>query len=524
MTAAALVLFALGFCLLTGVRAAAEEEDATPQVSQTRAVRLTGVEGTVKVVQDDQTIADPATDNLPLFEGSQITTGNDGRGEVQLEDGSIARLSPNTELTFSLLQRQGTGTRTEIVVNRGLAYFELQPVTPEHSLKVTYGAASFTASSFTVVRVNLDAAPGAMAVFSGNVHLEGGSAPPVDLHGGQSLSFSATDPAKYDVNETIEQDSWDSWNADRDQELTTESAGRTAATGEYMDGDTAGMNSLDANGNWYNVPGQGYVWSPYEAIANGDGFDPYGYGRWVLYPRYGYVWVSGYQWGYAPYQCGMWNYYDSFGWGWAPGGGGCSPWYDNDLGGWGYNLGGYPVGYLPPRRPLRPIRPGGPRPVGPHPIGPHPGHGLAQPPSVIAIDRRPTGPVHEPGREPGGNRVSEPVTIAGYTVQPLHPITARPVYDRNGASGFVTGGSVSRGFAGGYNGGTHPIYPGAHPGGVPVHVGGYSAPGAHPAGGYSGGARPSGGGGGHASAPSGGGGGGGHPSGGGGGGGGGSHK
>jgi hypothetical protein len=36
-------------------------------------------------------------------------------------------------------------------------------------------------------------------------------------------------------------------------------------------------------------------------------------------PGYGYIWVSGYEWGYTPFQCGTWNYYDAFGWGWAPG-------------------------------------------------------------------------------------------------------------------------------------------------------------------------------------------------------------
>ena len=44
-------------------------------------------------------------------------------------------------------------------------------------------------------------------------------------------------------------------------------------------------------------------------------------------PGYGYLWVSGYPWGYMPFQCGAWNFYDGFGWGWAPGMGGCRPWW-----------------------------------------------------------------------------------------------------------------------------------------------------------------------------------------------------
>jgi len=40
-----------------------------------------------------------------------------------------------------------------------------------------------TASGFTVMRINLDNPPGDLAVFSGNAHLERGSALTLDLHG-----------------------------------------------------------------------------------------------------------------------------------------------------------------------------------------------------------------------------------------------------------------------------------------------------------------------------------------------------
>jgi len=61
-----------------------------------RAARLSSVDGDVRIVQDGQVIADPALVNTPLFEGSQIVTGDDGRAELQIDDGSVARLSPNS--------------------------------------------------------------------------------------------------------------------------------------------------------------------------------------------------------------------------------------------------------------------------------------------------------------------------------------------------------------------------------------------------------------------------------------------
>ena len=203
--------------------------DAKP-AQNTRAVRLSFAEGGVQVVQDGQVIADPALANQPIFEGTQIVTANDGGAEIQLEDGSVARLSPNTSVTFSVLGVQSGGTKTEIVLNGGLAYFELQPSTPEHRLKVNYSAASFSASSFSVVRILADEPPGELAIFSGEVHLERGSALQLDLHAGESLSLNSTEGTGYNVAETIEQNSWDSWNSDRDEILNSEAAEKTPAT------------------------------------------------------------------------------------------------------------------------------------------------------------------------------------------------------------------------------------------------------------------------------------------------------
>ncbi len=496
-----------------------------------RALRLSSVDGQVQVVQDGTVIADQATTNLPLFEGSQIITGNDGRAEVQLEDGSLARISPNSSLTLAKLQREGTAMHSELVLNSGLAYFELEPSTAEDTIRVSFDRTSFVPSGFSVVRVSEDVPPGQMAVFSGNVHVERGSNLQVDVHGGESLTLDAANMDKYSVVENIDSDSWDSWNADRDQALNAASADKTAATSGAGINPAMGMSELDSNGNWYNVPGQGYIWSPYDAQDQGVSWDPYGYGRWVYYPRYGYVWVSGYNWGYAPFQCGTWNYYDTIGWGWNAGMGGgyigtglgsCNPWWGYPSG-WGYNVGSGPRGYKPPRRPTpRPIRPGSPV------------HLTRV--AAVPVDRRdptlPARPVHGTPR---------PVTIAGHTVEPLKPIASRPTYEHAGAS-FGTSPVRTQPVIGSPGG--HPVYGGSGAGyGTVARTpmpGQTAQPGYRPSAGNNAGSRPSspapshqassfgGGGGASHSAPSmpsgGGGGGGGHAGGGGGGGGGGSHK
>jgi hypothetical protein len=308
---------------------------------------------------------------------------------------------------------RGTGGNgdAEITLEGGLGYFELQGGGQSGAVSVKFNDSVATAGGFTVFRINLDSPPGELAVFSGNAHLERGSAMTVDLHGGESVALSASDVSRYTLNESIEPDSWDSWNSDRDQVLTSESAAKTGATQNYSQGNNPAWNDLDANGNWYDVPGQGAIWSPYEA-ANSS-WDPYGNGSWMNQPGYGYTWISGYPWGYMPYQCGMWNWYDTFGWGWAPGIGGCNPWW----GGAGYyfgpNIGRGFNGYRPPLRPHPPR---------------NPLHGTG----LIAVNRRPVGGM---GALPTRDKTSV-VQIAGYTVQPMRSLNPRQQYDHS-APGFV---------------------------------------------------------------------------------------
>src|SRR5208282_2711130 len=129
-----------------------------------RAVRLSSVDGQVQVTQGNQVLASPALPNTPLFEGTQISTADDGRAEIQLEDGSVARISPNSSLTLATLGQQGNTTDTDLVLNSGLGYFEIQGNSSTSQIRIHFGDSVATASGFTVLRVNLDYPPGEVAV------------------------------------------------------------------------------------------------------------------------------------------------------------------------------------------------------------------------------------------------------------------------------------------------------------------------------------------------------------------------
>ena len=371
-----------------------------------RAVRLSYVDGQVTLALGGQVLAQQAVANTPLLEGMQLTTADSGKAEIQFEDGSVARLSPDSSITLQVLSGSGTTAVAQLVLNGGLAYFEFQGGGQAGQMSVLFGDAQLTTSGFTVLRVAMDNPPGDVAVFSGNAHLDSANgAVSADLHGGENIALNGASPANYQLAESIQPDSWDAWNSDRDQALTTEAASQTGASANLGQSQNPAWNDLDANGNWYDVPNQGYVWSPNEA-ANA-GFDPYGNGDWMWTPGYGYLWISGYPWGYMPFQCGAWNFYDGFGWGWAPGMGGCRPWWYGGYYG-GPNFGHMPRGYQPIPRPILPRHPINPRPV-----------------AIIPVRRS---PVIVGSTLPARNR-NTPVNIGGSTVVPLRPMPSRPVFD-----------------------------------------------------------------------------------------------
>ncbi len=387
---------------------------------------------------NERSLTDDAVANTPLFEGTGIQTGDDGRAEIQFEDGSIARIPPDSVLTLSVL-RPG---QTDLFLNSGLGYFELKSAGDSTTgpMKVHFGTSVAASTASAVFRVKLDEAPGEIAVFDGGLHVDGQNGAGADLRGGESAKLDS-----FSIAESIEPDSWDAWNSDRDQALNAASGSTTAATSGMPNSADPAWGDLNQSGNWYDVPGEGQVWSPYE--ASDSSWDPYGDGYWADTPGYGYTWVSGESWGYMPYQCGLWNWYGGFGWGWAPGG--CRTWWGGGGRLWAVNVGRFPGGW---RAPVRPPRPRG--------IGrPEPGRGVIRPAAPIISVRRQGPPVD--GVLPLRDRKT-PVNIAGSTIAPMRPVNNRPVYNHQPAQfgRFQAGGAPTHTQQPGqrFEGGNRPVY------------------------------------------------------------------
>ena len=138
-------LLALAAILVAGFAVAAPAP-AQDGGQPARAIRLSYVDGDVQLAHGDQITAQQAVVNTPLLQGMSISTGDNGRAEIQFEDGSVARLSPNTSLTLQALSGEGTAGDAEMVLDHGLAYFELQGTGQSGQMAVHFADSTVTAS------------------------------------------------------------------------------------------------------------------------------------------------------------------------------------------------------------------------------------------------------------------------------------------------------------------------------------------------------------------------------------------
>src|SRR5579862_1850829 len=240
-------------------QSAQSAQQEPPEASNVRAVRLSDVEGKVQVFNGADPAFNQALQNMPAVEGMRYVTGEDGRLEIQFEDGSVARVTPNSSVTLSQLHRNPDGsTVTTIDANSGLSYYELNGHAGLYSVR--FGPNAVTPTDSAIFRINLDGNPVDLAVTHGTVHVIDGQSLSLDVRTNHSVHFDTQTPGQYQQVESVVADTWDQWNSDRDQALATLEENATTARASTGNPDDAAWNDLDYYGDWYNVPGYGTGW------------------------------------------------------------------------------------------------------------------------------------------------------------------------------------------------------------------------------------------------------------------------
>src|SRR5437762_3309508 len=319
---------------------------ASADSSHARIIRLSVVTGDVRFatkthgdpLSDSETNWDRAQLNLPIRQGYVLATDN-GRAEVEFENGTLAFLRENTVLEFYDLSLKDGALITRLVLRQGSASFHVNPVSGDY-FSVTGGDFTVEAGGRTTFRLdNFDDGSSVEAV-SGHINvLHQDETTP--LAKGQSLSIKAGDESSVSIGRVPEQDEFDHWVSGQIDTVST----ATAATMQYTNSPyyAAGFGSLYSYGSWSNCGGYGFGWRPFGV---GYSWSPFTDGQWIWDPAFGWTFASFQPWGWAPYHYGGWLF-DS----------GCGGWFYSPPIVYGYFPGaGVPIRRFPPRvHPPRPI-------------------------------------------------------------------------------------------------------------------------------------------------------------------------
>jgi hypothetical protein len=275
--------------------------------SQARIVRLSDVQGSVEIDKNTGIGFESAFLNLPITQGTQLKTHANGRAEVEFEDGSTLRLTPNTTVQFSTLGSSDAGKHmSEINLVEGMAYVNWLG---KDEITLNFSREKIALDHAAHFRVGTSTEAAKLAVFKGDVDVDSPSGK-VTVAKKKTATFDSADNDKYTLANNIEEAPLDSW--DRESvSYHDQYAKNNSSPYGY------GASDLNYYGNYSNVPGYGMMWQPY---FTGVGWDPFMDGAWAFYPGFGYNFVSAYPWGWMPYHYGNWSFVPGFGWMWQPGG------------------------------------------------------------------------------------------------------------------------------------------------------------------------------------------------------------
>lgn len=270
--------------------------------------RLSALEGSVVLKHGDAGDQATAEVNAPIVAGDYLTTGGDGRAEVQLDENTLVRAGAQTQLRFPHLDgqndvaqiAQGTLELRVFAQDPDNVQVETPSVDVEPSQP---GAYLITVGSDGNTQIT--ARSGSLAV----VTPQGSE----EVQPGQTMVVTgpASDP-QYQYIAEVPQSDLEAWGDQRDQAMTV---AVNAQVNDVPD-DMTGASDLDQYGNWVDVPGYGDSWVPDD---QGPDWTPYSDGSWVTMNYYGPTWVSAEPWGWAPYHYGRWFTAPGYGWCWYPG-------------------------------------------------------------------------------------------------------------------------------------------------------------------------------------------------------------
>jgi uncharacterized protein YjlB len=306
--------------------------------SHVRIVRLSNMEhGGILLDRNTGNGFEPTMQNMPIVEGAKLQAST-GYAEVEFEDNSTLRVTPDTMIDFPQLVRLHSGaTASTVTLLKGTMYVNLAG-TKGNEFTVKAASVSITPAPSSHLRLEVKGSKVILAVFSGNAQVQEPSGLTL-VSKKQTLTLDTNQKL---LTQTVAKEQYDGWDEDAVHYHDQYSKGNAFTSSPY----TYGVSDLNYYGSFSNIGGCGMMWQPYFVSA---AWNPYSNGLWAYYPGAGYSWVSPYPWGWLPYHSGDWTFCPTRGWGWAP----TNRWMAIQ----NTNTGAGPQHPHPPQPPAPPVRP-----------------------------------------------------------------------------------------------------------------------------------------------------------------------
>ncbi len=241
--------------------------------------------------------------NMPLQPGDRIYTGDDGRAEIEFDDGSVYRLAERTDVEIIAMNEAAIQVRILV----GLSTLNVQS---DLHFEIDTPPAAFNTGEPGVYRFDVaENGDTDGIVRKGSMEAVNNESRQI-IQTGDWSHISLDAPARQQLSRYQGRDEWDEWNDRKNADMIA-----YASRGIIPSFVFGGVGDLDRYGHWVDVSGYGPGWVP----SVGSSWYPYWEGRWCYRPLLGWTWVSYEPWGWLPYHYGRWYWDAAFGWCWLPG-------------------------------------------------------------------------------------------------------------------------------------------------------------------------------------------------------------
>jgi len=284
------------------------------------------VEGEAFVRQAGSPELKPAAVNFPLLPGDAVETGEQGRCELQFDNGTVMRLGTGSRLQINTLRADSLTTNKKITILELTAgrIFSMNNTYNRELFQVVTPLAAFKLDKDSTTTVSIEEAGNRVFVAKGRIGvLYGDEAKRLKkayVRAGTGALISAANRLiPHDVRPTTEFQLWNEYVNSHFKELHH---GISKLPKPIYKFPPAVVNFAE---KWSSLFGEweyndllGYVWKPYDESFKYADRRPFFHARYVTINNQLYV-VPTQPWGWVPAHLGTWVWMKKNGWVWIPG-------------------------------------------------------------------------------------------------------------------------------------------------------------------------------------------------------------